>query len=127
MRFAGWYGIVVGLLMVVQWSFFLATGQVPELQTAPYRIYFHLAGEFATAIGLLVSGLGILARRSWAVPAYLVAAGMLLYSVIVSPGYFAQQQQWALVAMFAVLLVLALGSIAGVTRSAPRIPSRGSK
>ncbi len=37
-----------------------------------------------------------------------VSLGMLFYTVIVSPGYFAQQGVWALVAMFAVLLVLGL-------------------
>lgn len=57
MKFAGWYGIVVGFLMVGQWLFFLATGQVPELQTEPVRIAFHLAGEFLTALGLIVSGI----------------------------------------------------------------------
>jgi hypothetical protein len=36
---------------------------------------------------------------------------MLLYTVIVSPGYFAEKGQWAFVAMFAVLLLLALLSI----------------
>jgi len=33
---------------------------------------------------------------------------MLLYTLIVSPGYFAQKGQWAFVGMFAVILVLAL-------------------
>jgi hypothetical protein len=36
----------------------------------------------------------------------LLAAGMLAYTLIVSPGYFAQLGQWPLVGMFAVLLVL---------------------
>jgi hypothetical protein len=111
MKFAGWYGIIVGLLMLAQWGFFLATGQAPELQSAPFQIYFHLAGEFVTAIGLVVAGIGLLTRRSWAVTLYLIMAGMLLYSVIVSPGYFAQQGQWLLVGMFAILLILALASI----------------
>ena len=38
----------------------------------------------------------------------LVALGMLLYTVIVSPGYFAQRGEWPLVAMFGVLLLSAL-------------------
>jgi len=59
MKFAGWYGIVVGFLMLAMWSFFLATGQVPELQTEPYRIAFHLAGEFITALVLIDGGFGL--------------------------------------------------------------------
>jgi len=117
MRFAAWYGIIVGILMLGQWAFFIAAGQVPELQTEPYRIGFHLAGEFITAAGLIASGIGLLAKKSWAVSAYLVSAGMLLYSAIVSPGYFAQLGQWALVGMFAVLLLLALGSVAKLLRA----------
>ena len=45
-----------------------------------------------------------------------MALGMLLYTVIVSPGYFAQLGQWAMVAVFALLLVLAFLSIRLLTR-----------
>lgn len=107
MKLAGIYGIFVGVLMFAQWAFFLATGQVPELQSKPYRIAFHLAAEFATAAGLIVAGIALLRRLAWGAASYLFFAGMLSYSVIVSPGYFAQQGQWALVGMFAVLLGLA--------------------
>jgi hypothetical protein len=116
LRFAAWFGIFVGLLILAQWGFFLATGQVPELQSEPYRILFHLAAEFATAAGLVIAGIALLRKSSWAPPVFLVTAGMLLYSVIASPGYFAQQGQWALAGMFAILLVLALASIAQVMR-----------
>ena len=59
----------------LQWSFFITTGGVPELQSEPWRIALHLSGE------------------------------------MVSPGYFAQLGQWALVAMFAVLLFGATFSV----------------
>lgn len=103
MRWSGAFGVVVGILMLAQWAFFLLAGQVPELQTEPWRIALHLAAEFITALGLIVSGAALLRRAPWAVKSYLVFAGMLLYSVIASPGYFAQQGQWAMVGMFAVL------------------------
>lgn len=38
-------------------------------------------------------------------PVLLLGLGMVMYSEIVSPGYFAQRGQWAFVAMFAVLLL----------------------
>ena len=117
MKFAGWYGVVVGVCMLAMWSFFLATGQVPEIQTEPYRIAFHLAAEFATAICLFISGLGLLRKLTWAVKLYFVGSGMLLYSLIVSPGYYAQQGVWAFVIMFAVVLLLALISLWRVVRS----------
>lgn len=111
MAFAGAFAIVVGLGMVGQWALSLTKGRVPELETEPIRIGFHLAAEFATALALLVSGIGLLAGCAWSRYAYLVAVGMLLYTVIVSPGYFAQQGNWAMPALFTLILVLALVSL----------------
>jgi hypothetical protein len=104
----GWYGMIVGLLMVGQWVFFLATGLVPELQTEPVRIYFHLAAELATAITLMVSGIALIRKLAWAGTVYFIAVGSLLYSLIVSPGYFAQQGEWMMVALFGLLAGLAI-------------------
>jgi hypothetical protein len=118
MRFAGVYGIAVGLLMLAQWAAFILRGQVPEMRTEPIRLGFHLAAEFMTALGLAASGFGVLRRATWATGGYLVSSGMLVYSVIVSPGYFAQQGQWAFVVMFGILLVAAAASIRAVLRGA---------
>jgi hypothetical protein len=109
--FASVVAIVIGIGMVGQWSFFLATGRVPELKTEPMRIGFHLAGEFLTALALIAGGVGLLSAAPWGHPIYLVSIGMLLYTIVVSPGYFAQRGEWPLVGMFAVLLVLALVSL----------------
>jgi len=111
MRFIAWYAILVGILMAAQWTFFLGTGSVPEVQSEPIRLAFHLAAEFTTAACLIVSGVATLRSKAWSRPFLLAALGMLVYTVIVSPGYFAHQGQWPLVIMFAVLLVLALISI----------------
>ncbi len=117
MKFSGIFSIVVGALMLAQWAFFIAAGQVPELRTEPYRIGFHLAAEAATALALIVSGIGLLNRRAWGRTLSLVALGMLIYTAIVSPGYFAQQGVWPLVGMFAVLLGLTLVSLRRLTRA----------
>jgi hypothetical protein len=117
MTFASWYGIVVGILMLAQWIFFLATGQVPEVQTEPVRLGFHLAAEGITAVGLLISGIALLRGKSWAKASLLVFLGLVIYSEIVSPGYFAQQGQWPLVGMFAILLLGALVSVIRLARS----------
>ena len=115
MKFLAWYGIVVGFVMIAQWIFFLATGGVPELQTEPWRISLHLAAEFTTALMLIVSGIAMLKATAWGKKVLLVGLGMVIYSEIVSPGYFAQLGQWALVGMFAVLLI---GAILGVIKLA---------
>jgi hypothetical protein len=111
MIFAAVFALVVGAGMIGQWLFFLATGQVPELKSEPLRIRFHLAAEFATASALWVGGIALLTDQTWGGQFYTLAAGMLLYTVIVSPGYFAEKGQWAFVGMFAVLFVLALVSV----------------
>jgi hypothetical protein len=108
MKFTAIYSIFVGALMLAQWVFFAVTGQIPELQTEPIRIGMHLAGEGLTSLVLILSGIGLLQRRSWARTSTIFALGMLTYTVIVSPGYFAQQGVWPIVIMFALLLVFAL-------------------
>ena len=117
MRFVAWYSIVVGVLMIGQWTFFLVAGLVPELQTEPWRIAFHLLGEGVTAIALIVSGVALLRRTMWAREAAFAALGMLTYTLLVSPGYFAQAGEWPLVAMFGVLLILTVVSYAVLGRA----------
>jgi hypothetical protein len=111
MGFAALYAVAVGALMIAQWTFFLVRGQVPELETEPLRIRFHLVAEFVTAIALIGGGVGLLLAADWGRTLYLVAVGMLLYTVIVSPGYYAQRGEWPFVAMFAAILLLALVSL----------------
>ncbi|MFP4345070.1 MAG: hypothetical protein ACLFU8_10285 [Anaerolineales bacterium] len=72
----------------------LATGNVPELETEPLAIAFHLAAELATAVALLFAGVGLLRRARWATSVTRLALGMLLYTVINSAGYFAEQGAW---------------------------------
>jgi hypothetical protein len=108
MKFAGIFALVLGLLMVGQWTASLATGQVPELATAPLEIAFHLAAEILTALALVLAGLAILKKIRWGRTLFLVAGGMVIYSIINSPGYFAQRGQWPVVALFGALFFAAV-------------------
>lgn len=117
MGFSGWFAILVGVCMLVQWAMFLLTGNVPEVRTEPIRLGFHVAAELSTAVLLLVSGAGALNARRWGRPLLLVALGMLVYTVIVSPGYFAQRHQTWFVVMFGVILALALAAIRAALRA----------
>ena len=111
MKFAAWYGILVGLLMIAQWTVSILAGSVPEFQIAPWEIAFHLAAEISTAALLIAGGIAALKSIRRARQVLLVGLGMVIYSEIVSPGYFAQLGQWAFVAMFAVLFCGAIGSV----------------
>jgi hypothetical protein len=112
MKFPAWYGITVGSLMIVQWSVSILTGGVPEFQTAPWAIAFHLAAEFSTALVLIVGGMAALKSKAWARQVLMLGLGMVIYSEIVSPGYFAQRNEWLPVAIFVLLL---LGAVWGAT------------
>jgi hypothetical protein len=117
MIFAAVYAIVIGVAMIGQWTVTIVRGQVPTPEQDPvagrgfWDMMFHWAAEFLTALALVVGGLALLMHWGWALPLYLVATGMLLYSLINSPGYFAQQRQWPMVAFFGVMLVLAVVSL----------------
>lgn len=114
------FAVVVGALMVGMWSFFIATGQVPEFEQRPAEIAFHLAAELCTAVGLLGFGSAVLAARRWGPPGLLAAFGMLAYTLVVSPGYYAQRGQGAFALMFGVLLaataVFAVQTAAALSR-----------
>lgn len=102
------FAIVVGVMIFAQWGAFIALGEVDELATEPVRISFHLAAEFLTAAALIVAGCGLLKGRDWAFPVYMVSLGMLSYTIVVSPGYFAQDGELVFVGMFAVLWLLTI-------------------
>jgi hypothetical protein len=110
-RIAAWYGFVVGLLMIAQWAASILSGSVPEFESAPWAIGFHLAAEMTTAFGLIIGGVATLRSAAWGKSTLLVALGMVTYSEIVSPGYFAQLGQWPFVGMFAILLFGAAWSV----------------
>ena len=107
MKFAAIYAICVGALMLVQWVFFLLTGNVPELQSAPWSIGFHLAAEVLTAIMLIISGMMLVKSHPLGKQVFLLSVGMVVYAMVNSAGYFAQSGDWVFVVMFGVLLVLA--------------------
>lgn len=108
----GAYSIIIGIMMAGMWLVFAAAGQIPEIDTKPREIAFHLAAEFITAFALVAGGLGLALRRRWGYPLNMAALGMLGYSVVVSPGYYAQREEYAFVGMFALLMALTIGMIA---------------
>jgi peptidoglycan/LPS O-acetylase OafA/YrhL len=110
------YSLFIGIFMFVFWSALVITNQILP-QEIPYAISFHLAGEFITAALLIVSGVGLLRNICWAKILSPFALGMLLYTVVVSPGYYAQQGNTPMVAMFAVLIALTIMALIGAFKT----------
>jgi hypothetical protein len=115
MKFAAYYSIIVGMGMIIQWTMSYFNRQIPELKTEPIRIGFHIFGEIVTALVLIAGGVGLLLPASWGVIVFLIAMGMLFYTAIVSPGYFAQQGNWIWVLIFAVIIALGVVAVIHVT------------
>lgn len=105
-KIAALYAIIIGVAMIGMWFFLIATNQVPEIKTEPTRIMYHLIGEFLTAILLLIGGFGLFTNRGWGFHVFLISIGMVLYTVIVSAGYYAEKGDMAMLAMFTVFQVL---------------------
>lgn len=104
------YAIVVGVFMIGFWGFLVATGEA-ELRERPWDMRLHLTAEFATAVLLLVSGAGSFVGLPGISVLAPLALGMLLYTVINSPGFYAGKGNWPMVVMFAVLTVLTAAAI----------------
>ncbi len=105
-KIAAAYSIIIGIIMIVWWLSSIATNQVPEIESAPLQISYHLVAEFLTAILLLIGGFGLFTNCGWGFHVFLITMGMLLYTVIVSAGYFGHREGMALVGMFTVLQIL---------------------
>ncbi len=102
------YSLFIGILMIVMWGMFILTGQVPEMATKPAEIMLHLVAEFTTATLLIFGGIGLLKKIKIGYNLNLVALGMLLYTLIVSPGYYLQKGDWVFVGIFTLLFIVTL-------------------
>jgi hypothetical protein len=62
---------------------------------------------------LIASGAGLWKHKGWAKILAPFALGMLLYTVIVSPGYYAQLGNYPMVIMFSILTIATVAALAG--------------
>ena len=86
----------------------LATDQVPELQTAPYEITLHLIAEFSTAILLIISATLLFIGNKKGHVLINIAYGMLLYTLIVSPGYYLDLGDLPMALVFGGMFILTI-------------------
>lgn len=105
------YSIVVGVLMGVWWAIEIRSGALSRPDRSRAEISLHVSAELLTA-ALLVVG-GVILFVSGVHDLVFVGLGMLLYTVLASPGYFLARRQTAPVAMFAGLAVLTIAVLVG--------------
>lgn len=110
----GIYSVLIGLMMIGLWFSLLLTKKVPELKSANYApklIAYHIVAEFLTAIMLIISGIGLFLVSDWARILSAISLGMLLYSVINSPGKYAHEKNLPMVIVFTTITVLTIAAI----------------
>lgn len=103
---AALYSITIGITMMGMWFSLIMTNQVQEMKTESIRITYHLIGEFLTAIFLVIGGFGLFTNRGWGLHVFLISMGMLLYTVIVSAGYYWQKEDTIMFGMFTIFQIL---------------------
>ena len=108
---SGVYAIVIGLGIIGLWIMLLLTKQVPELETEPVAIAFHITAEIIMGILSLLSGIFLLIDLSWAPYFFILAMGLVIYAVINAVGYYGQRKQWVFVIMFGIILIASVSLV----------------
>jgi hypothetical protein len=104
----GWFSIVMGIAILVSWTLILLQGSLPE---GKIELGFHLYAEFAVAVICLVSGIMLLKDKPYATETNMGGLGMLVYSVLNAAGYYGQQGDKGMTAVFIGLFVLSVTAI----------------
>lgn len=108
--------VSIGSLIMIQWVFFIITRNVPEFQTAPISISFHIFIEVVTALVLISIYFILKEPCGWKVNFAVFGQGMLAYTAVNSAGYFAQSGQWIFIIMFLIILTLAITNVVWITK-----------
>ncbi len=96
--------IVIGIGIILLWSMLIGTSQVPEFETEPVAIVFHIVIESTMGIFAILSGIWVLKKYKYSQHLVLFTNGMLMYSVVNSSGYYGDLKQYGMIAMFAFIL-----------------------
>lgn len=108
----GSYCVAVAAFMALWWGVEIRKGALDRPDRSRAEIALHLAAELVTALLLAVGGIVLV--RAGTPSLALVGLGMLLYTVVQSPGYFAARREVAPVVMFAVLAGLTIAAISAI-------------
>ena len=93
------------------WIMLLRSKQVPELESEPVAIKFHITAEMVMGVLSLISGIFLLVGLSWAPYLFILAMGLVIYAVINSAGYYAQKKQYSFVIMFGIILIFSISLV----------------
>lgn len=103
------YSFITGAVMIGMWFSMARGGLIKEMESRPIEMRAHILVELLTASLLILSSLLLFLDMGRELS--FLALGMLLYTIINSAGYYAQEEEMAMVTMFIVLGVLTMASI----------------
>ena len=109
--FSGICAIVIGIGIIGLWLMLYLTKQIPELNSEPIAIAFHMTAETTMGILSLLSGIFLLIDLSWAPYFFVLSMGLVIYAVINSAGYYGQRKQWSFVIMFGIILAASVSLV----------------
>lgn len=96
--------LAIGAAIAALWTVLLVRHQGPEIVEGRRDIYFHIAAELVTA-ALLIGAGSLLLPGAGDVASGMAAAGLgaLLYTLLNSPGHYAERREWGPVTAFLAL------------------------
>ena len=103
------YCLAMGVFMVAWWGINIRGGALRRPDRSRAEIVLHVTAELLTAALLIVGGAILLMDGTLLVA--VSGLGMLLYTVVASPGYFLARRELAPVIMFGALTVLTLAAL----------------
>jgi hypothetical protein len=96
--------IIIGIGIIGLWTMLLLTDQVPELETEPWSIAFHIVIETTMALCAIWTGVAMIKTYTYWRYLTLFTNGLLVYSVVNSSGYYGDLGQFPMMIMFAIIL-----------------------
>ncbi|MBH1940920.1 hypothetical protein I5677_08460 [Mobilitalea sibirica] len=100
------FAIFIGVSIISLWIMLFLSSQIPELRTEPISISLHIFSEILLAITLIIAGIKLFKDTNNSKKWFLLAMGLLIYSVINAAGYYGQNNEWAMVIMFGVIFMI---------------------
>jgi len=102
--------VVIGIGIIGLWIMLITTNQVPEFETEPTSIVFHITIECIMGIFSILCGLWLFQKRKHFKELILFTNGLLGYSVVNSSGYYVELGEYAMIIMFTFILLFTLYS-----------------
>lgn len=112
-----WYVVVVsvgvGIAMPAWWVVALTRGLVPEVAEGRRDIWFHIGAEMLTGVMLIAGGIAtaVSPEAGWSGMLSTFGWGLLVYTLIQSPGYYVDRGERQMVAMFGMIWLFVVPAI----------------